>query len=100
MFWSKLRTSHPELAKEIIKAINNEIATHYIFEDDWIPAIDEVGRAEDYFPLYNLNFDYLTDDGEKTMRHRDCTKYIIYDDNEYDCDFSASFEWDTIAPER
>ena len=92
LFWSKLRTSHPELAKEIIKAINNEIATHYISEDDWIPAIDEVGRAEDYFPLYNLHFDYLTDDGEKTMRHRDCTKCVIYDDNEYDCDFSASFE--------
>ena len=94
MFWSKLRTSHPKLAKEIIKAINNEIATHYISEDDRIPDIEEneVGRAEDYFPLCDLHFDYLTDDGEKTMRHLDCTKYIIYDDNEYDCDFSASFE--------
>lgn len=91
-FWSNLKVFNPELADTIVKAINEEL-THYIFEDDWIPDVEGEGRAELYFPLYDLHFDCLTADGKITMRGApDRAKCIIYDDNVYDCDFTASFE--------
>lgn len=90
-FWSNLKVFNPELADTIVKAINEEL-THYIFEDDWIPDVDGVERAENNFPLYDLHFDYFTEDDKKTMRHCNCTRFIIYANNEYDCDFSYSFE--------
>jgi len=90
-FWSNLKSAFPDTAEAIVKAINEELV-HYIFEDDWIPDIDGEGCAENYFPLYDLHFDGLTADGDITMRGApDCAKCIIYDDNVYDCDFSASF---------
>ena len=88
-FWSGLNIRYTEVAEKVKAAIVEELR-HYIFEDD-LYEIEDV-RPDDCFPLAVLRFDYLTADGEKTLRHLDCTKCVIYDDNEFDCDFSESFD--------
>ena len=88
-FWSGLNSRYTEVAEKVKAAIVEELR-HYIFEDDFY-EIEDV-RPDDCFPLADLHFDYLTANGEKTMRHLDCAKCVIYDDNEFDCDLSISFE--------
>ena len=90
LFWTNLKASHPELADAIIQSIITEIADHYIFEDDFWCGVDDY--PECYFPLCDLHFDYLTADRKITIRGPECKRCVIYDDNEYDCDFSMSFD--------
>lgn len=97
-FWQTLETHHAEIADSIRKAIV-ETLTEYIFTDDWIPQDIQSGWYEvenvdpnALFPLVDLHFDYLTADGKPTLRHLNCEKCVIYDDNKFDCDFSESFE--------
>lgn len=97
-FWQTLETHHAEIADSIRKAIV-ETLTEYIFTDDWIPQDIQSGWHEvenvdpnTLFPLVDLHFDYLTADGKPTLRHHNCEKCVIYDDNKFDCDFSESFE--------
>ena len=87
-FWKWLKAEHSELAQAVRKAIEEELS-HYIFEDDYYDF--EGPRPDECFPLADLNFDYLTADGKRTMRHFNCTQAVIYSDNDYDCDFSYSF---------
>lgn len=97
-FWQALKANHADMADSIRKAIVESLQ-EYIFTDDWIPEGIQNGRHEvenidpnTLFPLADLHFDYLTSDGKPTLRHFNCEKCIIYDDNEFDCDFSESFD--------
>lgn len=98
MFWQTLKSNHAETADCIRKAIV-ETLTEYVFTDDWIPEGIQNGKHEvesvdpnNLFPLADLHFDYLTADGKPTLRHLNCEKCVIYDDNKFDCDFSESFD--------
>lgn len=97
-FWQKLKANHADMADSIRKAIVEKL-TGYIFTDEWVPENIQSDRHEvetvdpnTLFPLADLHFDYLTADSKPTIRHLDCEKCVIYDDNEFDCDFSESFD--------
>lgn len=97
-FWQTLETQHTDVADSIRNAIEESFA-EYIFTDDWIFAYKysdgQEARFVDpncLFPLADLHFDYLTAEGKPTLRHFYCEKYVIYDDNKFDCDFSESFD--------
>ena len=88
-FWPYLKAKHSDLSKVITEAIAKELS-RYIFEDGLYGMDNQ--RPDNCFPLCDLYFDYLTANGEKTMRHLNCEKCVIYDRNEYDCDFTGSFD--------
>lgn len=97
-FGQTFETQHKEVADSLRKVIVESL-TEYIFTDDWILTDFQSSNLEvenvdpnTLFPLADLHFDYLTSDGKPTLRHFNCEKCIIYDDNEFDCDFSESFD--------
>ena len=91
-FWHWLQENEPELAHDVLSAIQEELVGSYIFSDDGFHYDLDVMRPDDCFPLRDLHFDYLTDEGDITHRFGDCSKATIYDDNTYDCDFSCTFD--------
>ena len=91
-FWPNLKKEDEQLYKTICNAIVDELYK-YIFNDDQFSFCDDDDiDLNVQFPLYDLHFDYLTSEGKKTMRHMDCTKAVIYDDNVFNCDFEYTFD--------
>ena len=91
-FWPWLQENEPELAHDVRYSIEGEFMDSYIFSEEGFHYDLDVMRPDDCFPLRDLHFDYLTDEGDITHRFGDCSKATIYDDNTYDCDFSCTFD--------
>ena len=89
-FWNFLKANNPVPAEVVQVAVKEELRD-YIYENDLYDA--DFPQPDNCFPLADLHFDYLTTiNNEKTMRHFDCSKCVIYDNYELDCDLSINFE--------
>ena len=86
-FWNRLQCEEMELASDISDSIYEELANYIPFGDESDDELD----LEDCFLLRDLNYEYLTCDGEKTPNKGEAESVSLYG-NTLDCDFTETFD--------